>query len=136
MRRRRRDRWAPPLPGGKPPTEPLPIIELQPNPLPPPRPPVTREDTLADLQIAFASLTEDELKLARLWLVGESLDDVCSILRMREKAVRALWQSMRRKLRLALLDEPQAASNTPDSTTPEPQPSTGTPQGTGGNAPA
>ncbi|WP_171474308.1 helix-turn-helix transcriptional regulator [Frigoriglobus tundricola] len=84
----------------------MPIIELYPNPLPPPGPPVTRESTLADLQTGLASLTDDELKVARLWLVGETLDDVCCILQMREKMVRKLWQSMRRKLSNAL--EPNA----------------------------
>jgi DNA-binding CsgD family transcriptional regulator len=89
------------------------IIDLYPNPLPPPGPPVTRESTLADLQTGFGSLTDDELKVARLWLVGETLDEVCCILQMREKRVLELWRSMRRKLRLALLDKAARVTELP-----------------------
>ena len=102
-RRRHRDRSSAPVPGGKPPTEPAPVFDLYPNPLPPPPPAVTREDTLAALQAGFASLTDDEVKVARLWLVGKSLDAACRFLQMDKRLVRDLWQSMRRKLRLALV---------------------------------
>jgi DNA-binding CsgD family transcriptional regulator len=63
---------------------------------------VTRDDTLAAVQTGFASLTDDELKVARLWLVGKSFNGVCNFLQMDEKVVRSLWRSMRRKLRDAL----------------------------------
>lgn len=103
MRRRRdRDRWAAPAPGGKPPTEPAPVFDLYPNPLPPPPPPVTRECTLVALQAGLATLTDDEVKVARLWLIGKSLDATCRFLQMDKQLVRTLWQSMRRKLRVAL----------------------------------
>ena len=81
---------------------PLTISEAGPLPLPPPPPPMTREETLAALQTGFASLTEDELRVARLWLLGESFDDVCDLFQMDEKTVRKLWQEMRRKLRIAV----------------------------------
>lgn len=139
MRRRRRSRYdsGPPAPGGKPPTEPMPVIELYPNPLPPPGPPETRESTLADLQTGFASLTEDELTLARLWLVGEELDDICHILRGSEKKVRALWRDMRRKVRYVLLDEVERAADASiHATHPGAQPSMETPQETEGATPA
>jgi hypothetical protein len=134
--RRRRPRYAsgPPAPGGKPPTEPLPIIDLHPTPLPQPGPPPTRESTLADLQTGFASLTEDELALARLWLVGEDLDDVCYMFRMSEKKVRALWRSMRGKVRFALLDESERAAEAPDPA-PAPPSTTDSPREPGGASP-
>ena len=66
MRRRRRSRyrlWPAPrlgrLTASGADAEP---IDLYPNPLPPPGPPVTRDSTLADLQTGFASLTDNELK--------------------------------------------------------------------------
>jgi DNA-binding CsgD family transcriptional regulator len=114
----------------------MPIIELYPNPLPPPGPPVTRESTLVDLQTGLASLTDDELKLARLWLVGETLEDACCILQMREKAVRKLWQGMRRKLRFALLDEAERAAESLPMPAPDPQSNMGMPPGTAGTSPA
>jgi hypothetical protein len=113
MRRRRRSRYdsGPPAPGGTPPAEPLEIIELYPNPLPPPGPPPTRESTLAELHAGFASLTDDELALARLWLVGEDLEDACHAMRVSEKKLRALWRSMRGKVRYALLDDAERAAD-------------------------
>jgi DNA-binding CsgD family transcriptional regulator len=89
------------------------VYGLYPNPLPPPRPAVTRESTLAELQTGLASLTDDELQVARLWLVGESLERMCCMLRKSEKSVQKLWQSMRRKLRFALLDEAMRATEAP-----------------------
>lgn len=136
MRRRRDDRWAPPLPGAKAPTEPVEIIELYPNPLPPPGPPETRESTLADIQAGFAALTDDELALARLWLVGESVEDACSILKVREKKLLKLWRGMRGKVRFALLDEAERAAEFVSAPMVSSQPaSTGTPQETGGTSP-
>lgn len=100
---RRKDRWAPPPRGGKSPTEPAEIIDLFPGPLMPPRPPETRETMLADLHAGFASLTDEELKVARLWLYGRSVDEVCHFLKLSEKTARGLWRSMRRKLRNTLM---------------------------------
>lgn len=118
MRRRRNDRWAPPPPGGSPPTEPVEEINLYPNPLPPPRPPITRDSILVDLQTGFASLTEDELRLARLWLCGDTFEDVCDYMRLSEKEVRGMFRCVRRKLRGTLrppirYDSPPA-SGVPD----------------------
>jgi DNA-binding CsgD family transcriptional regulator len=137
MRRRRdRDRWAPPARGGKPPTEPVEPIDLYPNPLPPPRPPETRETMLADLQAGFASLTEDELKVARLWLYGRSLADVCHFLKLSEKMARTLWRSMRRKLRDALVRGAGRNGGVLQPTNPQPQPNTGPRNESEGTSPA
>jgi DNA-binding CsgD family transcriptional regulator len=79
------------------------VFDLYPNPLPPPPPPVTREATIAALQAGLATLTDDEMKVARLWLIGKSLDATCIFLQMDKQLVRGLWQNMRRKLRDALM---------------------------------
>jgi hypothetical protein len=100
---RRKDRWAPPGRGEPPPTEPVESIDLYPNPLPPPRPPATRATILADLQVGFAALTEDELRVARLWIFGRSLEDVCYFLDLEEKTAKRLYRSVRRKLRETLM---------------------------------
>jgi len=97
----RRRRWIAPLPGGTRPTEPI-EIELHPNPLPPERP-ITREGTLAGVQAGFASLTDEELRVARLWLRGVAFHDVCAKLNLSEKEVRQHWREMRRKLRAGLI---------------------------------
>ena len=127
----RRKRWAPPLSGARVPSEPpeiielisdddkagvplppyveliprsppLEIIELYPSPLPPLPLPITRESSLARVQVGFAALNDDEMRVAHLWLTGKSLEDVCYGLGMTEEKVRNLWQHMRWKLRLAL----------------------------------
>jgi DNA-binding CsgD family transcriptional regulator len=108
----------------KPAGPPTQIIDLYPNPLPPPGPPVTRESTLADLLTGFASLTDDEVEVARAWLVGESLEDTCRILERSEKAVRELWQSMRRKLRFALSDDAARVAESPRTAPSEPRTNT------------
>jgi DNA-binding CsgD family transcriptional regulator len=111
----------------------MPSIDLYPNPLPPPRPPATRESMLADVQTGFAALTADELKVARLWLVGEGLEDICCTLRMREKAVQALWHRMRRKLREAVLAGTVPTAEAPAPSGPDQTPAAETtPQAEGG----
>ena len=74
--RLRRDRWAAPPRGGKPPTEPVEPIDLYPNPFLPPAPPLTREEKLARVATGFASLDEAELRVALLWLTGVMFDDI------------------------------------------------------------
>lgn len=121
---KRKGRWDPPLPGPPSGTGPS-ITEMQSDdekagkPLPPhvqlilPIPPETVHPcllaapfdsaaTLAQLQAGFASLTEDELRVARLWLMGATIRDASAHLRMKKPALRELWRSMRRKLRAAL----------------------------------
>jgi DNA-binding CsgD family transcriptional regulator len=109
------DRWAPPPRGPKPPTESVEPIDLYPNPLPPPRPPETRATILADLQAGLASLTDEELKVAQLWIYGRSVKDVCHFLKLNEQTVRKLWKRMRRKLREALVT---GAGRRPSATAP------------------
>jgi DNA-binding CsgD family transcriptional regulator len=99
---RRRDRWAPPEGGGSLPTEPVQAIDLYPNPLSPPPPCVTREVTRERLIAGFDSLTDDEVRVARLWLSGKSCNQVCRQLQMDKKTMKKHWQNMRRKLRNAL----------------------------------
>lgn len=132
---RRNDRWAPPARGGMPPTEPVEVVDLYPNPQLAPRPPETRATILADLHAGFASLSDDELKVAQLWVYGRSLADVSHFLKLDEDTAHKLWKRMRRKLRTALV---VGAARTPDAApiSPAPRPSTGTPQGTGGTSPA
>jgi DNA-directed RNA polymerase specialized sigma24 family protein len=118
---RRNRRWDPPLPGpctnrgpsmsesvsddekaGKPLA---PLVEL--ILAPPPEGehpharsvPFDRGQALAGLQAAFASLTDDEVCIARVWLLGQSRSDACRLLRMDEDTAQKLWRSMRRKLR-------------------------------------
>jgi DNA-binding CsgD family transcriptional regulator len=54
------------------------------------------------VQLGFAALSDDELRVAHLWLIGLSREDVSDELGMSEEKVRNLWQHMRWKLRLAL----------------------------------
>lgn len=130
---RRKDRWGPPGRGGASPAGPVEPIDLYPNPLPPPRPPETRETILADLHAGFASMTKDELKVAQLWIYGRSIADVCHFLQLDKVTVRKLWRRMRRKLREALMrgSGPSAQVNPT-----QPPPNTGTPQETEGTSPA
>lgn len=111
----RKDRLAPPR-GAKPPTEPVEPIDLYPNPITP-RPPETRETILADLQAGFAALADDELKVARLWVYGRSLADVCHFLKLDEEVARRLGKRMRRKLRNALITG--AGATAPAEAVPE-----------------
>ena len=129
----RRKRWVAPLPGGKPPTEPVEITELvsddekagkplpspvelrpggppveiveaypNPLPLPPPPPSFDREAALAGLQSAFALLTDDELQVARMRMLGARYVDISEELAMREERVEKLWKQARRKLGKAI----------------------------------
>lgn len=99
---RNRDRWVPPAPGGAPPTEPMQSIDLYPNPLPPPEPFVTRDAARAAWLVGFDSLSDDEARVARLWLAGKSCRAVCRLLQMDARTVKTHWQNMRRKLRRAV----------------------------------
>jgi DNA-binding CsgD family transcriptional regulator len=132
---RRDDRWAPPPRGEKPPTTPIGAIDLYPNPQPPPRPPETRETILADLHAGFAALTQDELKVAKLWIYGRSVSDMCYFLQLRAKVVRRLWKSMRRKMRNALILG-AAGMDRPQPVPQGSQPNTGTHQESGDTSPA
>jgi DNA-binding CsgD family transcriptional regulator len=121
---KRKGRWDPPLPG--PPSNTGPQVatatsddEKAGKPLPPlveiilAPPPggehpharavsSDREKALSSLQAAFGLLTDDELRIAQLWLVGRSRSEVCHLLRLDEDTVQTHWRNMRRKLRDAL----------------------------------
>lgn len=122
------------VPGG-PPVE---IVEAYPNPLPPlKRPkPFVREDALAKLQAAFALLTDEELQVARIRMFGASYIDISEELAIRQERVEKLWKQARRKLGQSMFGATIAVAHpvaTPLS--PDPEPSTEAPQGTGGTSP-
>jgi DNA-binding CsgD family transcriptional regulator len=92
----------PPLVELRPNSPPLEVTEAGELPPDPPPPPFDRGAILAGLQVGYASLTDDELRVAQLWLLGESLEDVCDLLGRDKKTMRRTWQDIRRKLRDAL----------------------------------
>jgi DNA-binding CsgD family transcriptional regulator len=61
-----------------------------------------REKALSSLQAAFGLLTDEELRIAQLWLAGGSHSEACRLLRLDEDTVQRHWRSMRRKVRGAL----------------------------------
>jgi DNA-directed RNA polymerase specialized sigma24 family protein len=82
----------------------LEIIELYPNPLPPP-PRFDRGAALAGLQTAFALLTDDELRIARVRMLGVRLTDIAATFRLSTEEVEKLWKQARRKLGNTLFGE-------------------------------
>lgn len=129
---------APPLPyvevrPGGPPIE---ITEAEPLPLPPEPPPFDRATALARLQTAFAGLTDDELEVACLRMLGVPYWDISEETGLLDAEVEKLWKQARRKLGNSMFG---AASATPHPTAEPlsagPGPSTETPQGTGGASP-
>jgi hypothetical protein len=88
-------------PGGPP----IEIIELYPSPLPPPPPPFDRAGALAGLQTAFALLTNDELRVTRLRMLGVRLVDIGEELEMLDEDVETLWKQARNKLGMAIFGE-------------------------------
>lgn len=95
-RRRRRDHWVDPLPGGLRP-KPLQIIELDLTADPPPTA-FDRAAAQAGLQAAFATLTDDELQVARLRVLGVRLVDIGAELGLLDEEVELLWKQARCKL--------------------------------------
>lgn len=77
---------------------PLEITESGPLPLPPEPPPFDRAVALAGLQAAFALLTDEELEVARLRMLGVRYIDISEELRLVEDEVRRVWKRARRKL--------------------------------------
>jgi hypothetical protein len=92
----------PPLVELTPNSPPLEIAEMHPNPPEPPPPPFDRAAALARLQASFASLTDDELQVARMRLVGFPLWDIGEELGMADEEVEKLWKLTRNKLGHAL----------------------------------
>lgn len=80
---------------------PLEIIELHPSSDEPP-PPFDRAAALAGLQAAFALLTDDEIQVARLRMLGAPSLDISEELAIRQELVEKLWKRARRKLGAAL----------------------------------
>jgi DNA-binding CsgD family transcriptional regulator len=77
---------------------PLEITEAGPLPLPPLPPPFNREAALAGLQTAFAQLTNDELEVARMRMLGIPYVEISEELGMLDDEVETLWKQARRKL--------------------------------------
>ena len=94
----------PPLVELRPGGPPVEIVEGYPNPLPPLRSPpqFKREVALAELQAAFALLTDDELQVAQMRMLGARYIDISEALAIRQERVEKLWKQARRKLGTAL----------------------------------
>jgi hypothetical protein len=81
---------------------PLQITETGPMQPPPEPPPFDRGAALAGLQAAFALLTDDELQVARLRMLGLPFDSIAEELHSLDADVEKLWKRARRKLGTAL----------------------------------
>jgi DNA-directed RNA polymerase specialized sigma24 family protein len=123
----------PPLPYVEltPKSPPLQITEAGPLPEPPPPPPFNREAALAGLHAAFSLLTDEELEVARLRMLGVPYADISEEIGVVEEEAEKLWKQARRKLGMAMF---RGRSVTPPATPPPSSP--GTPPGIGGTSPA
>jgi DNA-binding CsgD family transcriptional regulator len=94
----------PPLVELRPGGPPVEIVEAYPNPLPAPptERPFSRDHALAGLQAAFALLTDDELQVAQMRMLGAPFIDISEVLAIRQERVEKLWKQARRKLGTAL----------------------------------
>ena len=94
------------------------IVEGDPNPLPTPRRPLPfdRNVALAGLHTAFASLTDEELQVARMRMLGAPFLDISEELAMRLERVEKLWKQARRKLGKVLFGKSEKATPAPPET--------------------
>lgn len=97
---------------------PLEITEAGPLPLPPESLPFDRAAVLAGLQMAFAQLTDDELEVARMRMLGVPYVEISEELGMLDEEVEKLWKQARRKLGTALFGTPTAVRAEPSSESP------------------
>jgi DNA-directed RNA polymerase specialized sigma24 family protein len=81
---------------------PITMTEAGPMPPEPPPPPFDRAAALAKLQAAFAGLSDTELQVARMRLVGFPIWDIGEELEMSDEDVEKLWKLTRSKLGRAL----------------------------------
>lgn len=81
---------------------PLTITEAGPLPPEPPSPPFDRAAALAGLQTAFALLSDDELQVVRMRMLGARFVDISEELGLLDDEVEKLWKRARRKLGTAL----------------------------------
>jgi DNA-binding CsgD family transcriptional regulator len=86
----------------RPKSPPLQITEAGPLPEPPPPPPFNREVALAGLQTAFSLLTDEELEVARLRMLGVPYADISEELGIAAEEAEKLWKHARRKLGVAI----------------------------------
>lgn len=128
----------PPLPSVEltPKSPPLQITELYPSPEPPPPPPFNRETALVELQAAFAALSDEELQIARLRMLGVPYADISEELELLDEEVEKLWKRARRKLGTVMFGIATEAVPPAGPINPALPPNTGTPQETEGTSPA
>lgn len=88
----------PPLVELTPTGPPITMTEAGPLPPEPPPPPFDRAAALAKLQAAFAGLSDTELQVARMRLVGFPFWDIGEELGMLDEEVEKLWKQTRNKL--------------------------------------
>ena len=115
----------PPLPYVelRPKSAPLTITEGGPLPLPPDPPPFDRVTSLAGVQAAFVLLTDDELQVARLRMLGTRLIDIAEELGFHDDEVERLWKQARSKLGRAIFGTGENVTGT-DTPAPAESPST------------
>ncbi len=126
----------PPLVELRPGGPPVEIVEGYPNPLPAlrqPRP-FDRAEVLAKLQAAFALLTDEELQVAQMRMLGAPFLDISEALALRQERIIKLWKQARRKMGRTIFPETPASLTSPALT--DPPANTGTPQETEGTSPA
>jgi DNA-directed RNA polymerase specialized sigma24 family protein len=123
----------PPLVEVRPAGPPLEITEAGPM-SPEPEVPFDRAAALARLQSAFAALSDDELQVTRLRMLGVPYVDISEALELQTDEVEKLWKKVRRKLGTLMFAATETAppANTINSVPP---PNTGTPQETEGTSP-
>lgn len=88
----------PPYVEARPGGPPLQITEAGPLPPEPPPPPFDRAAALARIPGAFAALTDGELQVARLRMLGIPYIDIADELWSTEEEVVSIWKRARRKL--------------------------------------
>jgi hypothetical protein len=87
------------------------------------------------LQVAFAQLTDDELEVARMRMLGIPYVEISEALGMLDEEVEKLWKRARRKLGRALFGSENSAPSEPaPPANPDPGSNTGTPQETEGTS--
>lgn len=103
-------------PGG-PPVE---LVEAGPNPPEPPPPPFDRAAALARIPSAFAALTDGELQVGRLRMLGVPYIDIADELWLTEEEVVKIWKQARRKLGAGMFGAPAAGASPPAPSTSAP----------------
>ncbi len=125
----------PPLVELRPCGPPLQITEAGPMP-DEPSPPFNREAALGGLQAAFAALSDDEIQVARLRMLGVRYVDISEELGLQTEEVEKIWKRTRRKLGTVMFGAGMEAAPPTGPISPVPPPNTGAHQETEGTSPA